>query len=75
MLVITRKEGQSFTIGDHCIVQVVEVMSARRVRIGVTAPRSLGILREEHFTPEEWAVLRSNAEAMVEGRNALKGDV
>jgi carbon storage regulator len=46
MLVLTRKPGQSIMIGDGIEVQVLSV-AGEKVRLGITAPREVGIFRNE----------------------------
>jgi carbon storage regulator len=46
MLVLTRKLGQRFVIGDSIIITVLNVES-RKVRLGIEAPTDFKILREE----------------------------
>ena len=46
MLILTRKSGESITIGDDVKITVVEV-KGKQVRIGIDAPRSYMIHREE----------------------------
>jgi len=48
MLVLTRRPGESITIGDEVVITVVAV-SGSQVRVGITAPRSVQILREEIY--------------------------
>jgi carbon storage regulator len=48
MLVLTRRAGESITIGDNIVVTVVMV-SGGQVRVGITAPRSVPVLREEIY--------------------------
>lgn len=45
-LVVSRKTGERVLIGDDVIVEVVE-HDRSRVRIAVTAPREVRVLREE----------------------------
>lgn len=45
-LVLTRKEGESFEIGDSIVVTVVEIRGAR-VRIQISAPEDVSIMRTE----------------------------
>lgn len=47
MLVITRKAGERLLIGDDVVVTVVEVRSDNSIRIGIDAPRSIRVLRQE----------------------------
>lgn len=46
MLNITRKVGEKIVIGDDVILEVMEV-SGSSVRIGIQAPRSVPVYREE----------------------------
>jgi carbon storage regulator len=46
MLRITRRVGQRIILGDDVIIEVMEV-SGQTVRLGIDAPRSLQIYREE----------------------------
>ena len=48
MLILTRKIGETVTIGDDIRVQVVEV-KGRQVRLGITAPSEWSVHREEIF--------------------------
>ena len=46
MLVLTRREGESLKIGDDIIVTVTKIRN-EQVRVGVTAPSGVAVLREE----------------------------
>ncbi len=48
MLVLTRRPGESITIGDDIVVTVVAA-SGSQVRVGITAPRSVQVLRGEIY--------------------------
>ena len=48
MLVLTRKSNQSIMIGDEVEVSVLAVMG-EKVRIGITAPRSVPVFRKEVY--------------------------
>jgi carbon storage regulator len=48
MLIITRRPGERVMLGDDVIIQVIEV-SGSNVRIGIDAPKSVAIYREEIF--------------------------
>lgn len=50
MLVLTRRVGETLLIGDDIEVVVLGV-SGHQVRIGIEAPNSVSILREELTTP------------------------
>lgn len=46
MLVLTRKSGQKILIGDNIEITIIKT-SGEQVSVGVEAPRSLSIYREE----------------------------
>jgi len=46
MLVLTRKIGEAIQLGDNVTVEVLEVRGGR-VRLGITAPSSVGVHRRE----------------------------
>ncbi len=48
MLVLTRHANQSIMIGTDVVVTVLEVRGDQ-VRLGITAPRSVDVHREEIF--------------------------
>lgn len=48
MLILTRKVGETVTIGDDIRVQVVDV-KGHQVRLGITAPSECAVHREEIF--------------------------
>jgi carbon storage regulator len=48
MLVLTRKANQSIMIGDDIEVSVLQVMG-EKVRIGIEAPRSIPVFRQEVY--------------------------
>ena len=49
MLVLTRKTGEEIIIGDGIRVQVIDTKGGR-VRLGITAPRSVSVHRSEVST-------------------------
>ena len=49
MLVLTRKVNQSVLIGHKIVVQVVE--TGGRIRLGISAPQSVRVVRAE-FAPD-----------------------
>jgi carbon storage regulator len=57
MLMMTRRAGQKIVLGDDITIEVVEV-SGNTVRLGVNAPRSLPVYREEI-----WTAVRAENEA------------
>jgi len=47
MLVITRKVGESFYIGDDIIIKIVSIKGSK-ARVGVEAPKEMEIERPEY---------------------------
>ena len=47
MLVLTRKIGETFVVGDDITVTVVDIVGGNKVRIGINAPSSVPVYREE----------------------------
>ena len=60
MLVLTRKPGESIIIGSDIVVTVLEVRSDQ-IRLGIDAPRSISVHREEVYLQ----VVRENAAAVA----------
>jgi carbon storage regulator len=48
MLVLTRKIGEQIVIGDDIKIKIVEV-KGKQVRVGIEAPRSVEVNREEIY--------------------------
>ena len=48
MLVLTRRANQSIIIGNDIVVTVLEIRGDQ-VRLGITAPRSVSVHREEVY--------------------------
>ena len=68
MLILTRKSGESITIGDDVKVTVVEI-KGKQVRVGIDAPRSYIIHREEVYI----SIQEENRRAAKESPLSLKG--
>lgn len=49
MLALTRRIGEKITIGDDIVITVVSI-SGGQVRLGISAPRNVQVLREEIYT-------------------------
>jgi carbon storage regulator len=52
MLVLSRKSGQRVMIGSDVVVSIIEVRG-NTIRLGVEAPRSVPVHREEVLLREE----------------------
>jgi carbon storage regulator len=48
MLVLTRRVGESVMIGEEVVVTVLGIMG-NQVRIGIKAPKSIAVHRQEIF--------------------------
>jgi carbon storage regulator len=46
MLVLTRKENESITIGDNVEIKVIAVVG-NHVKLGIVAPREVRVIRSE----------------------------
>jgi carbon storage regulator len=60
MLIITRRAGEKIMLGDDIVVEVMEV-SGNTVRLGIAAPRSLPVYREEI-----WEAVRAENKAAAD---------
>jgi carbon storage regulator len=58
MLIITRRAGEKIRVGDDVLIEVIEVTGST-VRIGIAAPKSIPVYREEIWA----AVMAENAAA------------
>jgi len=70
MLIITRRPGEKIMLGDDTVIEVIEV-SGSSVRIGIDAPRSLPVYREEIWR----SVKEENAAAAKSRPDALPSDL
>ncbi len=66
MLILTRRVGENIVVGDHIVISVLE-MRGDAVRIGIQAPRSVTVHREEVYLELQ----RANQAA---ARSASAGD-
>ena len=48
MLILARKTGESIKIGDNITIEVISV-GGNTVKIGIEAPKEVGILRKELY--------------------------
>jgi carbon storage regulator len=49
VLIITRRAGERIMVGDDITIEVMEIVG-NSVRIGISAPRSVPVYREEIYT-------------------------
>ena len=67
MLILTRKLGESITIGDGSIIVSVMEIKGRQVRLGIEAPPNTPIHREEIFAK----IKEANQQAVISDLNDL----
>jgi carbon storage regulator len=75
MLRITRRAGERIMLGNDVVVEVVEVRGGT-VRLGIDAPRSLPVYREELWLEvqrENQAALQAAGDAMPDVTVRLRG--
>jgi carbon storage regulator len=58
MLIMTRRAGERIRVGDDILIEVMEVTGST-VRVGIAAPKSIPVYREEIWA----AITAENAEA------------
>ena len=46
MLIVTRRSGEKIMLGDDIVVHIMEIVG-NSVRVGIQAPRSIPVYREE----------------------------
>ncbi len=61
MLRIKRRTGERIIVGDNIVIEVLEVRGAN-VRLGIDAPRSVSVYREEI-----WLEIKRENEAAASG--------
>jgi carbon storage regulator len=71
VLVLTRRANQSIMIGHEIVVTVLEVRGDQ-VRLGIKAPRSIDVHREEIFAQLQQAN-RDAAQAPKQALESLEG--
>ncbi len=64
MLVLTRRLGEAITIGDNIKIVIVD-LDASQVKIGIEAPRSVEVYREELYEK-----IKGQKFPAVSGKNA-----
>ncbi len=69
MLRITRRAGERIVLGDNMIVEVMEIRG-QTVRLGIDAPRSVPVYREEI-----WLEVKRENEAAARAAGSSLPDV
>jgi carbon storage regulator CsrA len=69
VLILTRRVGESVMIGDEVAVTVLRV-KGNQVRLGVNAPKSISVQREEIFQRIKREAGQQQAGAEPEGAEA-----
>lgn len=59
MLILTRKLGERINIGDDIVITLVEIKGAQ-IKLGIDAPKSIGIHRHEIYERIRKANLESS---------------
>ena len=67
MLIITRRPGEKIMLGDDIVVHVMEIVG-NSVRVGIQAPRSVPVYREEI-----WDAVRAENQAAAAAPTELPG--
>ena len=67
MLIITRRPGEKIMVGDDVVVHVMEIVG-NSVRVGIQAPRSIPVYREEI-----WNAVREENQAAAAAPSELPG--
>jgi carbon storage regulator len=69
MLIITRRPGEKVMLGDDVVIEVIEV-SGSSVRLGIDAPQSVPVYREEI-----WRAVRDENAAAAKADAELPEDL
>ncbi len=76
MLVLTRRTGENIRIGENIVITVLKI-GPGQVKIGVDAPQSVVVHREEIFERIQEANRRAaslSRDALSDAARALRGD-
>ena len=72
MLVLNRKPGESIIVGDNIEIKILEIQDGK-IKIGIEAPKDVGILRKEVYD-EVIAENRRSLEKNLDIMKLLNGD-
>lgn len=67
MLVFTRKEGESFLIGNDIEIKIIKI-DDKTVKIGIEAPKTTSVLRKEVYDK----IKEENNEFKININDAMK---
>lgn len=70
MLIITRKNGEGFHIGDDVEVTVIE-SGKDKVRLGIKAPKDVKIIRSELYESREFNVRAAVNKVSIDFMNSF----
>jgi carbon storage regulator len=70
VLIITRRAGERIMVGDDVVIEIMEIVG-NSVRVGIQAPRSLPVYREEIWDAVR-AENRAAAAAMPDALPAVR---
>ena len=74
MLILTRKLGESITIGDEIKITVVD-FQGKQIKLGIIAPKHIKVHREEIFEKiqeENKKAAKVSKQALMEAAQKLK---
>jgi carbon storage regulator len=70
MLVLTRKIGESFVVGDDVKVTIIDIVGGNKVRVGIDAPQEVPVYREEI-----WELIKAENESAAKSEPAKLEDI
>ena len=70
MLIIRRRRGESITVGDEVEIEILET-SPTQVKLGISAPKSVPVLRKEILVTRELNRVASGSPAVDDKLNTL----
>ena len=75
MLVLTRKIGESFVIGDDIKITIIDIIGGNKVRVGIEAPHEVPVYREEIYTAYREEIVEQEGIAVSGASMTLDGGV
>lgn len=72
MLILARNSGQQIRIGDDIIIRVLDI-KGKQVTIGIEAPKSISVDREEIYARKKASALQNSSHhALTESEEELQ---